>query len=222
VWLVVGLGNPGREYEDTRHNVGFKVVEALADRADAGIFQKKFRARTARATIGGQDVWLLKPETFMNLSGESVGPATGFFKIPTSNVIVVHDDMDIELGSVKLKQGGGHGGHNGLRSLKAHLPDDGFLRVRVGVSRPPPQWDPADWVLSPFHREEEEALGRALKEAAGAVSTILRQGMAKAMNRYNRTPKKRAKKPGDETQAAPPNDGAVEDNEAKAERDTKS
>jgi PTH1 family peptidyl-tRNA hydrolase len=220
VWLVVGLGNPGREYEDTRHNVGFQVVDALADRADARISDKKFKARTTRVTIGGQEVWLLKPQTFMNLSGESVGPASGFFKIPTSQIIVVHDDMDIELGRLKLKTGGGHGGHNGLRSLKQHLPDDGFLRVRGGVGRPPPQWDPADWVLSNFAREDEEQLARALKEASSAVATILRQGMSRAMNRYNRTEKKRAKSPGDETKLAPTEAG--DQNEAKAKRDIES
>lgn len=215
MWLVVGLGNPGREYEDTRHNIGFMVVDALADRAGVKISDKKFKARLARAKIGGQDCWLLKPETYMNLSGESVGPAAGFFKIPTSNVIVVHDEMDIELGRLKLKTGGGHGGHNGLRSLKQHLPDDGFHRVRVGVDRPPnAEWDPADWVLSRFRSEEQEKLEGALKDAQSAVSAILRHGMAKAMNRYNRTEKKKA--------AKPKKVEAVDENEAKAEEEVES
>jgi PTH1 family peptidyl-tRNA hydrolase len=168
------------------------VVDRLADRAGTKISDKKFKARMARATIGGQDCWLLKPETYMNLAGESVGPAAGFFKIPTSNIIVVHDEMDIELGRLKLKSGGGHGGHNGLRSLKTHLPDDGFLRVRIGVDRPPNAgWDPADWVLSNFRSDEQETLERALKDAESAVSAILRHGMSKAMNRFNRTDKKK-------------------------------
>lgn len=194
MFLVVGLGNPGREYEETRHNVGFMVADMLAERAGARISDKKFKARVGRGRLKGEDCLLMKPETFMNLSGESVGPALGFYKLSTEQVIVVHDELDLPLGKVKLKKGGGHGGHNGLRSLKKHLPDDGFLRIRIGIGRPPPRWDSADYVLSRFTREEWADVDRAVNEAADAVEAILGLGVSKAMGRVNRDPdRERAK-----------------------------
>lgn len=188
--LIVGLGNPEGEYAGTRHNVGFEVADALAERAGARFSDKKFKARVARVQIAGESCVLLKPQTYMNLSGESVGPAAGFFKLKTEDLIVIHDDLDLPLGRVKLKKGGGHGGHNGLRSLKQHLPDDGFVRVRIGIGRPPPRWDPADYVLARFTREEREVADRVVDEAAKAVESILRVGLGKAMNLTNRAPEK--------------------------------
>lgn len=194
MFLVVGLGNPGREYEQTRHNVGFMVVEALAERASARVSDKKFKARVGRARLQGEDCLLMKPETFMNLSGESVGPALGFFKLATQQVIVLHDELDLPLGKLKMKKGGGHGGHNGLRSLKKHLPDDGFVRIRIGIGRPPPQWDSADYVLSKFNRDEWTEVDRVVNDAADAVEAIFKDGVGKAMGRFNRDPdKERAK-----------------------------
>jgi PTH1 family peptidyl-tRNA hydrolase len=194
VFVIVGLGNPGHEYEDTRHNVGFRVIDMLAERAGARLSDKKFKARVGRARLCGEDCLLMKPETFMNLSGEAVGPAMGFFKVPTTQVIVVHDELDVPLGRLKMKKGGGHGGHNGLRSLKKHLPDDGFVRLRVGIGRPPPQWESADYVLSKFNRDERASIDSVLDEAADAVQAILTDGVAKAMGRFNRDPdKERAK-----------------------------
>ncbi len=194
MFVIVGLGNPGREYEDTRHNVGFRVIDMLAERAGTRVSDKKFKARVGRARLCGEDCLLMKPETFMNLSGEAVGPAMGFFKLPTTQVIVVHDELDVPLGRLKMKKGGGHGGHNGLRSLKKHLPDDGFVRLRVGIGRPPPQWDSADYVLSKFNRDEWASVDSVLDEAADAVQAILTDGVAKAMGRFNRDPdKERAK-----------------------------
>lgn len=194
MFLVVGLGNPGREYEQTRHNVGFMVVDALAERASARVSDKKFKARVGRARLQGEDCLLMKPETFMNLSGESVGPALGFFKLATQQVIVLHDELDLPLGKLKMKKGGGHGGHNGLRSLKKHLPDDGFVRIRIGIGRPPPQWDSADYVLSKFNRDEWTELDRVVNDAADAVEAIFKDGIGKAMGRFNRDPdKERAK-----------------------------
>jgi PTH1 family peptidyl-tRNA hydrolase len=140
----------------------------------------------ARTEIAGESCVLLKPQTYMNLSGESVGPAIGFYKLSTAEVIVIHDELDLTLGRIKLKKGGGHGGHNGLRSLKQHLPDDGFVRVRLGIGRPPPEWDPADYVLSRFTRKERGEADRAVDEAANAVESILRDGLEKAMNVVNR------------------------------------
>ncbi len=188
--LVVGLGNPGREYDDTRHNVGFRVVDKVADRAGVSVDDKKFRARVGRGRVGGEASLIMKPQTFMNLSGESVGPAVGFFKLTTDDVVVVHDELDLPLGRVKLKRGGGHGGHNGLRSLLKHLPDDRFVRVRFGIGRPPPKWDPADYVLSKFRADEWALVDEALATAADAVESILRDGISKAMAQFNKDPDK--------------------------------
>ena len=188
--LIVGLGNPGREYEETRHNIGFKVVDELADRAGVALSDKKFKARVARVRLAGCDCLLMKPQTYMNLSGESVGPALGFFKVSTDDVLVIHDDLDLEAGRIKLKQGGGHGGHNGLRSLKAHLPDDGFVRVRIGIGRPPPRWDPVNYVLGRFSGEEQEVAAKAVYRAADAVESILELGVVKAMGQINGSEKK--------------------------------
>ena len=129
----------------------------------------------------------MKPQPYMNLSGESVGPAFGFYKLTTAQVIVIHDDLDFELGRIKLKVGGGHGGHNGLRSLKAHLPDDGFIRVRLGIGRPPPEWDPADYVLGKFAKSEHAQRDRMLEEAEEVVLSIIQLGIQKAMGLYNRS-----------------------------------
>jgi PTH1 family peptidyl-tRNA hydrolase len=186
MFLIVGLGNPDDEYEGTRHSIGFVVADELARRAGARFSDKKFKARVARADIAGESCVLLKPQTYMNLSGESVGPALGFFKLTTSEVIVIHDELDLPLGRIKLKKGGGHGGHNGLRSLKQHLPDDMFIRVRFGIGRPPPAWDPADFVLARFTSSERRETERAVDEAADAVESILKDGLEKAMNFTNR------------------------------------
>lgn len=187
MFLVVGLGNPGPKYEGTRHNVGFEVVELLADAAGASFSEKKWKARIAKGRIAGDDVLILEPQTFMNLSGESVGPALGFYKLGTEALIVVHDEVDLPVGAVKLKKGGGHGGHNGLRSLIQHLPDPDFIRVRIGVGRPPPEWDTADHVLSSFGPADRRQIDEAVKSAAEAVEAVIRDGLPKAMNVVNRT-----------------------------------
>lgn len=186
MFFIVGLGNPGGKYADTRHNVGFEVVDLLADRAGVSISDKKFKARVARGRLAGADCFFMKPETFMNLSGESVGPALGFFKGDVGDVVVVHDDIDIDVGRLKIKVGGGHGGHNGLRSLIEHLPSDRFIRVRLGVGRPPPRWDPADYVLSRFVADERGAVEDAVEAAADAVELIVTKGVSRAMERFNR------------------------------------
>ncbi len=188
--LLVGLGNPGRQYDDTRHNVGFRVVDKVADRLGIGVDDKKFNARVGRGRLGSDAILLMKPQTFMNLSGESVGPALGFFKATTDDVVVVHDDLDLPVGKVKLKRGGGHGGHNGLRSLIKHLPDDRFIRVRIGIGRPPPEWDTADYVLSKFRSDEWSAIDDALATAADAAEAIFNDGISKAMAKFNRDPEK--------------------------------
>ncbi len=189
MFFIVGLGNAGQKYEGTRHNVGFEVVDRLASRAGLSVFDKKFKALVGRGRLEGRDCFFMKPQTFMNLSGESVGPAVGFFKGSVEDVVVIHDDIDLDLGRLKLKQGGGHGGHNGLRSLLRHLPSDRFIRVRMGVGRPPPQWDPADYVLSRFSSTEQADVEACLDDATRAVETILSDGLSRAMERYNRSAK---------------------------------
>ncbi len=185
--LVVGLGNIGGEYVGTRHNVGFEIAVALAQRAGIEVFEKRFKGRHGRGTLGQTPVAILLPSTYMNLSGESVGPAMGFYRLQPGDVIVIHDDLDLDPGRIKLKLGGGHGGHNGLRSLIHHLPNPEFIRVRVGVGRPPPERDPADYVLSPFGDEERETVDRTVSWAADAVEAILQDGLRRAMNVFNRS-----------------------------------
>src|SRR5205809_413414 len=182
--LVVGLGNPGREHERDRHNVGWLVVDELARRTDAR-WRGKFSGRLAEVRLDGLRLALLKPETFMNESGRSVGAAARFFKVEPEQVLVVHDDVDLEPGRLQARAGGGLAGHNGLRSLAQHLGSQDFLRLRIGVGRPG-RGDPrsvADWVLSPFTPEEDaEAL---IARAADAVETIATDGLEAAQQRYN-------------------------------------
>jgi len=182
--LVVGLGNPGREYERTRHNAGWLVLDELARRHD-GSWRSKFSGSLAEVRLGDLRLALLKPETYMNESGRSVGAAVRFFKVEPEQVLVVHDDVDLEPDRLQARGGGGLAGHNGLRSLGQHLGSKDFLRLRIGVGRPG-RGDPrsvADWVLSPFAPEEDsEAL---VARAADAVETIAQDGLEAAQQRYN-------------------------------------
>jgi len=190
VRLIVGLGNPGGEYDETRHNVGFQVIEELKQQFSHAVFDKKFKGLVTRARIGGEDAVLLKPMTYMNLSGESVGPAAGFYKIPPEDIIVIHDELDIEPGRIKLKKGGGHGGHNGLKSLVKHLPNANFTRVRLGIGRPPPRWETANYVLGKFTKQEQPMIEEVIRSATKAVEVILEEGLPSAMKEYNRNPAK--------------------------------
>lgn len=185
MWLCVGLGNPGPEYESNRHSVGFRIVGELARRGGAGRWRSKFGAELAEATVGGQKVLLCKPMEFMNVSGQSVARVARFHKVIPAETVVVHDDLDLPFARLKLGLGGGHGGHNGLRSLIADLGSPDFARVRVGIGRPADGRDPADWVLSDFSRAEQKELPFAVGEAADAVETIVRDGLPAAMNRWN-------------------------------------
>jgi peptidyl-tRNA hydrolase, PTH1 family len=182
--LVAGLGNPGREYERTRHNVGWLVLDELA-RRHAGSWRSKFSGSLAEIRLGELKLGLLKPETYMNESGRSVGAAVRFFKVDPEHVLVVHDDVDLEAGRLQARAGGGLAGHNGLRSLAQHLGSQDFLRLRIGVGRPG-RGDPrpvADWVLSPFAPEDDaEAL---VGRAADAVETIAQDGLEAAQQRFN-------------------------------------
>jgi len=184
--LVVGLGNPGTEYARTRHNVGFLVADALAQAWRAGFTTRKFGAEIAEAGVGGDRVWIMKPQTYMNHSGEAVGPAMRFLKLELDGLVVVHDDLELDPFRVQVKVGGGHGGHNGLKSLNAHLGSPDYARVRVGVGRPPAQMDPADYVLGRFGKGDEAALQEAVALATSAARVAVEQGAVKAMNEFNR------------------------------------
>jgi peptidyl-tRNA hydrolase, PTH1 family len=183
--MVAGLGNPGREHESDRHNVGWLVVDELARRHGAPAFRSKFSGRLAEGRIGGHRVALLKPETYMNDSGRSIGAATRFFKVPLGQLLVVHDDVDLDVGRVQMRLGGGLAGHNGLRSISQALGTQDFLRLRIGVGRPGrgDQRDVASYVLSAFEPDDdaEGLVGRS----ADAVETLLDEGLVAAQQRFN-------------------------------------
>jgi PTH1 family peptidyl-tRNA hydrolase len=183
--LVVGLGNPGSQYRDNRHNVGFMVVDDLLARARGNAPRAKFGAEIAEVTLAGKRVLLCKPMEFMNVSGQAVARVAGFWKIPVADVVVVHDELDVPFGRLKLAAGGGPGGHNGVRSMIADLGDPNFARVRFGIGRPAPGRDAADYVLADFSRAEEKELADMRILAADAVEAIISQGVAAAMNKFN-------------------------------------
>jgi peptidyl-tRNA hydrolase, PTH1 family len=188
VRLLVGLGNPGAKYERSRHNVGFRVAEEAARKLGLALDQERFQGLLGTGRVRGEQIAILLPQTFMNGSGESVGAAARFWKVPPAEVVVVHDELDLPFGRLQVKQGGGDAGHNGLRSLRQHLGAD-FLRVRVGIGKAPPQWEGADWVLARFAPEEEAALRELIPQAADAAATALLEGAAAAMNKFNRREK---------------------------------
>jgi PTH1 family peptidyl-tRNA hydrolase len=186
VKLVVGLGNPGDAYARTRHNVGWNVADRLAGLLGASFTVRKFAAELAEARSGGERIWIMKPQTFMNHSGEAVGPALKFWKLELADLVVVHDDLELDPMRVQLKVGGGHGGHNGLRSVNAQVGSPDYARLRVGVGRPPAQVDPADYVLGRFPRADDERLSACVDWAAEATRLCCELGAAKAMNQVNR------------------------------------
>ncbi|MFG1989372.1 aminoacyl-tRNA hydrolase [Actinoplanes sp. NPDC048988] len=187
-WLVVGLGNPGKEYAGNRHNVGFMVADLLASRVGAKFGRSK-RAQgevaEGRLGFGGPKLVLVKPLTFMNLSGNAVVSLAQFFKVPVSNVIAVHDELDVPFGQVRAKRGGGEGGHNGLRSMSKSLSSKEYARVRFGVGRPPGRQDPADFVLSDFSGVERKELDFLIDRAADVVEAIVLEGVEWAQNKYH-------------------------------------
>lgn len=182
--LVLGLGNPGARYADTRHNVGFLVVDTLARRAAVGVDREQHGALAARTQLVGQQVVLAKPQKFMNLSGGPGHALRDFYKVEIDHVVVVHDELDLPPGDVRVKVGGGHGGHNGLRDLVQHM-GAGFVRVRVGVGRPPPGWDAADYVLGRWSDGESATLHDLVSRAADAVEQVVRDGATRAMQVFN-------------------------------------
>jgi PTH1 family peptidyl-tRNA hydrolase len=186
VKLVVGLGNPGDAYARTRHNVGFLVADGLARRLGAAFTTRKFGAEIAETTSGSEKLWIMKPSTFMNHSGEAVGPALRFWKLGLEDLVVVHDDLELDPFRVQVKIGGGHGGHNGLKSLNVHVGGPEYVRVRIGVGRPPDRMDPADYVLGRFAKADEKDVEASVDAAIEAARTVVELGAVKAMNQFNR------------------------------------
>ena len=185
-WLLVCLGNPGDKYENTRHNAGFMVADEIAERQGKPIQKLKFKALTNIFTISGEKVLVMKPVTYMNLSGEAVRQAADFYKVPPDHVLVVLDDTALAVGKLRVRRGGSAGGHNGLKSIIQHLGTDQFPRLRVGVGeKPHPDYDLADWVLGRFTGEDKKAIDAAVKRAADGVECILKDGLEQGMNRFN-------------------------------------
>lgn len=183
---IVGLGNPGGSYQSTRHNVGFMAVDSLAARWGISVNQSKFKALVGEGHAGGTKVYLMKPMTYMNLSGESVRAFMDFYKAPLEDMIVVYDDLDTELGKIRLRYQGGAGGHNGIKSIVQHTGTQSFNRVRMGISRPEPGCNIADYVLTNFARDEQEKLKAMIETACDAVEYALNHPYDETMARYNR------------------------------------
>lgn len=183
--LIVGLGNPGRTYVAHRHNVGFSVVDLLAGRFGIEVNKRSFGALVGKGAFEGEDVLLAKPQTFMNLSGDAVGPLFRYYKLSLEQLIVIHDDIDIDFGKLKLARGAGHGGHNGVRSIVETLGENAFYRVRIGVGRPPANMDAADYVLQVFGEDEIEDAAKLIEDAADATETLMTKGLEAAQQKYH-------------------------------------
>ena len=185
-WLIVCLGNPGLRYEGTRHNAGFMTADALADKLKISVNRARFRARTGQGRIGDEPVLLMKPQTYMNLSGEAAAQAAKFYKIPPERVLVVSDETALPIGALRVRTKGSAGGHNGLKSLIACLGTENFPRIRLGVGAPPHEdYDLADWVLSAFKNQDAEDMRAAAGRAAEAVISYITEGPERTMNRFN-------------------------------------
>jgi PTH1 family peptidyl-tRNA hydrolase len=187
MFLVVGLGNPGARYRDNRHNVGFMAVDRWATARGADPARKGFQGLHSRVRVGTHDVLLLLPQTFMNLSGQSVREAMQFFKISLEDVVVVHDELDLPFGSVRIKRGGGSAGHKGIESITQQCGGPGFLRIRIGIGRPPAPIPTERWVLGDFSAEEGTRLGDVLQAASAAIDDLIERGPEAAMNAHNRS-----------------------------------
>lgn len=193
MYIIVGLGNPTKEYDKTRHNVGFSVIDVLADRIGIDVTEKKHRAICGKGILEGQKVILAKPQTFMNLSGESVRAMADFYKAALDEVIIIYDDISLEPGQLRIRSKGSAGGHNGIKNIIAHLGTQEFPRIKIGVGEKPRNMDLADYVLSRFSKGEQELMDDAFREAADAVAMMVAEGIDPAMNHFN------AKKPKAET-----------------------
>ena len=185
-WLIVGLGNPGREYEKTRHNAGFRALDILADQLNVKVDKLKYQGLYCQTTYKGSKLFLLKPQTYMNLSGRSVLQLSAYFNIPPQRIIVMFDDISLEPGRLRVRANGSAGGHNGIKSIIQEVGSQEFPRVKIGVgAKPHPNFELADWVLSTFSAQEERALAVSLENAAKAALTVIDHGVPEAANRFN-------------------------------------
>jgi peptidyl-tRNA hydrolase, PTH1 family len=184
-WLIVGLGNPGPQYAGNRHNVGYMCCDAIAAEIGAGFRRDRSRTMLATGTLAGIRVILAKPMSYMNLSGGPVASLRAFYKIPDDRIVVIHDELDLPFGTVRLKLGGGDNGHNGLRSITAALGSRDYCRIRIGIGRPPGRMDPADFVLRDFSAADRKELPEVLGRAADAVKVLLARGLAAAQNEFH-------------------------------------
>lgn len=185
MYIIAGLGNPGPKYENTRHNVGFEAVDVLADKLGIEIRERKHRAFCGKGIFQGEKVLILKPQTFMNLSGESIRDAADFYKAEPAHIIVVYDDVSLDAGQLRIRAKGSAGGHNGMKSIIAHLGSQEFPRVKIGVGQKPDQMDLADYVLGRFSKGDREVMYDAVNDAAEGIKMIIAQGLDAAMNCYN-------------------------------------
>lgn len=187
MYIIAGLGNPSREYENTRHNIGFETVDALAEKFNIKLNIAKYKSLCGSGIINGQKVLLLKPQTFMNLSGEAIRPAMDFFKIdPETELLVICDDIYLSAGQLRIREKGSAGGHNGLKNIISHIGTEKFTRIKMGVGEKPKDWDLKDWVLGHFVGEDRKAMDEAVKDAVSAVELIVNMDIGKAMNLYNK------------------------------------
>lgn len=187
MFIIVGLGNPGREYEDTRHNIGFHVIETLAEQERIPVLEKKHRALIGKGYIGGEKVILAKPLTYMNLSGECVRELVDYYKIDEKEeLLIISDDISLPPGQLRLRKKGSAGGHNGLKNIIAHLGHEEFMRLKMGVGEKPEGWDLVDYVLGHFSREEKKEMDKAAGEAADAIRMVIGDGADAAMNYFNK------------------------------------
>ena len=186
MYIIVGLGNPDKKYMNTRHNIGFDVIDAIAEKNDIVVGEKKHKAVIGKGIVAGQKAVLVKPLTYMNLSGESVRSVIDFYKVDEkSELIVISDDVSLDMGQIRIRKRGSDGGHNGLKNIIMHLGHDVFIRVRMGVGEKPPRMDLADYVLGHFSAKEREVMNEGARTATIAIETIIAEGPDAAMNRYN-------------------------------------
>lgn len=186
MYIIVGLGNPDKKYMNTRHNIGFDVIDAIAEKNDIVVGEKKHKAVIGKGIVAGQKAVLVKPLTYMNLSGESVRSVIDFYKVDEkSELIVISDDVSLDMGQIRIRKRGSDGGHNGLKNIIMHLGHDEFIRVRMGVGEKPPRMDLADYVLGHFSAKEREVMNEGARTATLAIETIIAEGPDAAMNRYN-------------------------------------
>ncbi len=187
MYIIAGLGNPDRKYQNTRHNIGFEVIDAIAGKNQITVGERKHKAIIGKGYVGGQKVVLVKPQTYMNLSGESIRQVIDFYKVDEkSELIVISDDVSLDMGQIRIRKRGSDGGHNGLKNIIMHLGHDEFIRVRMGVGEKPPRMDLADYVLGHFSVKEREVMNEGARTAALAIEKVIVEGPDAAMNQYNR------------------------------------